>query len=94
MKNTIKLNEAQLRNLVAESVKRVLRESSKEGLPSQNVYRQYATPSETTLRQVYYLYDYLYDACEESDATRELYDMITGWMNKQSMGEMDSAIGG
>lgn len=58
-------------------------------------YEQYSIPSESTFQKVYDLYHYLDGgAYKESDATRELRDMISGWLNKQSQGEMNSAIGG
>ena len=82
-KNTIKLNEAQLRKVVAESVKKVLNETWEPMRPSEN-----------TLAKAKELYDYLYDAQEESDATRALYKMISDWLNEQYPGEMNAAIGG
>ena len=58
-------------------------------------YEQYSIPSESTFQKAYDLYHYLDGgAYKESDATRELRDMISGWINKQSQGEMNSAIGG
>jgi len=81
MRNTIKLNESQLRKIVAESVKKAMREAME-------------TTSENTLVKVKELYDYLYDVQEESEETRELYDYISNWLNGQYPGEMNSAIGG
>lgn len=80
-KNTVKLNEAKLKKIVAESVKKILSETL-------------ASPSSNTLMKVKELYDYLYDVQEESDATSALYKMITNWLNKQYPGEMNAAIGG
>ena len=58
-------------------------------------HEQYSIPSESTFQKVYDLYHYLDGgAYKESDATRELRDMISGWLNKQSQGEMNAAIGG
>jgi len=79
--NTVKLSENTLRQIVAESVKKILSET-------------WARPSEDTLMKVKELYDYLYNVQEESDATSALYKMIADWLNKQYQGEMNSAIGG
>ena len=80
-KGVAKVNESQLRSIIAESVKRVLSES-------------FARPSEGTLMKAKELYDYLYDVQDESDATSALYKMISDWLNEQYTGEMNAAIGG
>ena len=83
-KQTVRLTEKQLRKVVADSVKKIINETW-------NPMR----PSEKTLAKAKELYDYLYDAQEESDATCALYKMISDWLNEQIPGgETPSYIGG
>ena len=92
-KNTIKLNESQLRNIVAESVKKVLKEA----------YGEKVEPDRETIEKVAELIDFLNNnkrgyRIEENRSVEELRKILVKWLYKycpwaeESAGEMPSYI--
>ena len=93
-KNTVRLTESQLKKVIAESVKKVLKE-----MPVKN------QPDRETIEKASELIDFLNNNkrgyhIEENHSVEELYNVLIKWLYKycpwakESAGEYSSALGG